>query len=140
MNETLRQRDDFDIYNVNFPFICRNIPAAPAYEVYISQFIRYSIVCDSSHYFLNRGVLLIWKLACGFIEVITSKVLRSPPWLLRFTASAPLVSPKCSWVSLATYRQLSLIFIHTINHRRFLCSVVIINLERRNIRVCSMFD
>ena len=96
MNETLRQSDDFDIYNVNFPFICSNIPAAPAYEVYISQFIRYSIVCDSSHYLLNRDVLLTRKLACGFIEVITSKVLRSPPWFLRFTASAPLVSPKFS--------------------------------------------
>jgi len=27
---------------VNFPFICGNIPAAPAYRVHISQFIRYS--------------------------------------------------------------------------------------------------
>jgi hypothetical protein len=26
---------------VNFPFLCSNIPAAPAYGVYISQLIRY---------------------------------------------------------------------------------------------------
>jgi hypothetical protein len=26
---------------VNFPFICNNNPAAPAYGVYISQLIRY---------------------------------------------------------------------------------------------------
>ena len=30
------KRDDFDFPNVNFPFICSNIPAAPAYGVYIS--------------------------------------------------------------------------------------------------------
>jgi hypothetical protein len=43
---------------VNFPFICSNIPAAPAYGVYISQLIQYSRAC-----------------------VITSNVFRSPPWL-----------------------------------------------------------
>ena len=31
------KRDDFDFPIVNVPFICSNIPAAPAYEVYISQ-------------------------------------------------------------------------------------------------------
>jgi hypothetical protein len=31
------QRDDFNFPIVNFPFICRNIPAAPAYGVYISD-------------------------------------------------------------------------------------------------------
>jgi hypothetical protein len=31
------KRDDFNIPIVNFPFICSNIPAAPAYEVYISM-------------------------------------------------------------------------------------------------------
>jgi len=29
---------------VNFPFICNNIPAAPAYGIYISQMIRYFMV------------------------------------------------------------------------------------------------
>jgi hypothetical protein len=32
--------DDFNLPIVNFPFICSNIPAAPAYGVYISQMIR----------------------------------------------------------------------------------------------------
>jgi hypothetical protein len=36
-NETLRA--DFNFSLVNFPFICRNIPA---FGVYISQLIRYS--------------------------------------------------------------------------------------------------
>ena len=31
------KRDDF-----NFPFICRTIPVASAYEVYVSQLIQYS--------------------------------------------------------------------------------------------------
>ena len=33
---------DFNFLIVNFPFICSNIPAAPAYGVYMSQLIRYS--------------------------------------------------------------------------------------------------
>ena len=33
--------DDFNFPIVNFPFICGNIPTAPAYGVYISQMIRY---------------------------------------------------------------------------------------------------
>ena len=39
------KRDDFNFPIVNFPFICSNIPAAPAYAVYISQLIRYSRAC-----------------------------------------------------------------------------------------------
>jgi len=34
------KRDDFNFPIVNFPFICSNIQAAPAYGVYISQLIR----------------------------------------------------------------------------------------------------
>jgi len=36
------KRDDFNFPIVNFPFLCSNIPAAPAYGVYISQLIRYN--------------------------------------------------------------------------------------------------
>ena len=39
------KRDDFNFPIVNFPFICSNIAAAPAYVVYISQLIRYSTAC-----------------------------------------------------------------------------------------------
>jgi hypothetical protein len=39
------KRDDFNFPIVKFPFICTNIPAAPAYGVYISQLIRYSRTC-----------------------------------------------------------------------------------------------
>ena len=43
---------------VNFPFICSNIPVAPAYVVYISQLIRYSRACGSNHDSLGRRLLL----------------------------------------------------------------------------------
>jgi hypothetical protein len=39
--------DDFNCPIVNFPFICSNITAAPAYGVCISQFILYYRACGS---------------------------------------------------------------------------------------------
>ena len=55
------KRYDFNFPIVNFPFICCNIPAAPAYGVYISQLIRYSRACGSYQDFLYRGLLLTRK-------------------------------------------------------------------------------
>ena len=49
------KRDDFSFPIVNFPLICSNIPAAPAYGVYISQLIPYSRACGSYQDFLDRG-------------------------------------------------------------------------------------
>jgi hypothetical protein len=54
--------DDFHFPIVNFPFICSNITAAPAYGVYISPLIRYSRACGSYQDFLDRGLLLTRKL------------------------------------------------------------------------------
>jgi hypothetical protein len=58
------KRDDFNFLIVNFPFKYSNIPATPAYGVYISQFqlIRYSRACCSYQNFLDRVVLLTRKL------------------------------------------------------------------------------
>ena len=56
------KRDDFNVPIVNFPFICSNFSTAPAYGVYISQMIRYSGACCSYQDFLDRGLLLAWKL------------------------------------------------------------------------------
>jgi hypothetical protein len=64
------KRDDFNFPIVNFPFICSNIPAVPAYGVYISQMIRYSRACGSYQDFLDRGLLLTRKLLNqGFLLV-----------------------------------------------------------------------
>ena len=51
------KRDDFNFPIVNFPFICSNIPAVPAYGGYVSQLIRYSRACGSYQDFLDRGLL-----------------------------------------------------------------------------------
>jgi len=52
---------------VNIPFICSNIPAAPAYGVYVSQLIQYSSACSSYQDFLDKGFLLTRKyLTKGF--------------------------------------------------------------------------
>ena len=56
------KRDYFNLPIVNFPLICSNIPAAPAYGVYISQLIRYTRACGSYQDFLDRGLLLTRKL------------------------------------------------------------------------------
>jgi len=50
-------RYDLKFSTVNFPIICFNIPAAPAYGVYISMLIRNSRVCGSCHDFLDRYFL-----------------------------------------------------------------------------------
>jgi hypothetical protein len=42
--------------------ISRNIPAAPAYGVYISQLIRYYRACGTYQDFLERGFVLTRKL------------------------------------------------------------------------------
>ena len=62
--------DDLNFSIVNFPFVCSNIPAAPAYGVYISQLIGYSRACGSYQDFLDRGLLLTRKLLNqGFLLV-----------------------------------------------------------------------
>ena len=67
-NKLYDKRNDFKFPIVNFQFICSNIPAAPAYGVYISQLIQYSRGCCSYQYFLDRGFLLTRKLLIqGFL-------------------------------------------------------------------------
>jgi hypothetical protein len=64
------KRDDFNFPIVNFLFMCSNIPAAPAYGVYISQLIGYSNACGSYQDFLDGGLLLPRELLNqGFILV-----------------------------------------------------------------------
>ena len=55
------KRDDFNFPIVNFPAICSNIPAEPAYGAYISQLIRYSRAYGFQD-FLDRGLLLTRQL------------------------------------------------------------------------------
>ena len=50
--------DGFNFLNVNFPFLCNSILAAPVYGVYISQLIRYNRACISYRDLLVRVLLL----------------------------------------------------------------------------------
>jgi len=51
------KRDDFTFPIDNFPFICINIPASPAYRVYISQLISSSRACAQYSDFLDWAQL-----------------------------------------------------------------------------------
>ena len=48
------KRDDFSFRIVNFPHMDSNIPANPAYGVYISQLMRYVRICTSKLDFIHR--------------------------------------------------------------------------------------
>jgi hypothetical protein len=52
------KRNDFTFPIVNFPFTSSNIPASPAYGVYISQLVRYSRAGAQYSDFLDRAQLL----------------------------------------------------------------------------------
>ena len=51
------KRDDFNFKIINVPNMCSNIPASPAYGVYISQLIRYARASNYSD-FLKRNLHL----------------------------------------------------------------------------------
>jgi hypothetical protein len=53
---------DFNFSIVNFPHLFGNIPASPAYGVYISWLIRFARACSKYDQFLVRGSLLTNKL------------------------------------------------------------------------------
>ena len=57
------KRNDFNFKIINFPNVCSNIPASPAYGVYISQLIRYARASSNysdylKHHFHLRNSLL----------------------------------------------------------------------------------
>jgi hypothetical protein len=52
------KRDDFNFKNINFPNMCSNIPASPAYGVYISQLIRSAWASSNYSDFLKRHLYL----------------------------------------------------------------------------------
>ena len=56
------KRDDFDFEIVNYPYIESNIPVKPAYGVYVSQLLRYTLTCSFYDDFLHRHKSLVEKL------------------------------------------------------------------------------
>ena len=61
------KRDAFGFHIVNFPFMSRNIPLAPAYGVYASQLIRYARCCSNySDFLLCHRPLVTRLLSQGY--------------------------------------------------------------------------
>ena len=56
------KRDEFVFPIINFPFNSSNIPASPAYEVYSSQLICFSMECAQYSDFLDKAQILKQKL------------------------------------------------------------------------------
>jgi hypothetical protein len=56
------KRDDFNFKIINFPNMCSNIPASPAYGVYISQLIRYASARSNYSDFFKRNLYLRTRL------------------------------------------------------------------------------
>jgi hypothetical protein len=52
------KRNDFNFKIINFPNMCSNIPASPAYGVYISELIRYARASSNYSYFMKRHLHL----------------------------------------------------------------------------------
>jgi hypothetical protein len=48
------EQDDFNFKIINFPNMCSNIPASPAYGVYISQLIRYARASSNDSDFVTH--------------------------------------------------------------------------------------
>jgi hypothetical protein len=65
------KRDYFNFSIFNFPYLCSNIPTSSAYDVYISQLIRYARDCSTFDQFLVWGSLLTKSWCCrGFNSLI----------------------------------------------------------------------
>ena len=56
--EMYDKRDDFNLKIINFPNMCSNIPASPAYGVYISRLICYARASSNYADFLKRHLHL----------------------------------------------------------------------------------
>ena len=68
--------DDFNFHITNFPFLSSNIPASPAYGVFISQLIRYARADSSYKCFILRATRLS-KIRQGTFEIVIEEALWS---------------------------------------------------------------
>lgn len=59
------KRDIVNFPIVNFPFLSSNIPSAPAYRVYVSQFVRYAKACSPQDLAVGRKKLRSTARTCG---------------------------------------------------------------------------
>ena len=91
------KRDDFTFRIVNFPHMDSNIPANPAYGVYISQLVRYARICTSKVDFMNRLRRLSLRLRQqGFLTNHFSEHLLNSS-IGMFLSSGSMVQPCGRW-------------------------------------------
>ena len=86
------KRDDFNFPIINFLFISINIPASSAYEVYISQLIRYSRT--GAHYYDFWTELSCWR------KCFSNKVALHLGWSHRYKHSPVVIT---IWLTVAKY-------------------------------------
>jgi hypothetical protein len=113
--------DDLNFANVNFPFLCSNIPLSPAYGVYISQLIWYSRACSTYENFSKWGQLLtkmlmlqgyneyrlkssFWKFYVRYNDFLRYQIITSPyaEWFVSYWSFVKLSFPYCLWRSCRT--------------------------------------
>lgn len=56
------KRDSFNFHIVNYSFMCGNIPAGPAYGIYISQLVQFGRICVNYEDFVGRHKLMTGRL------------------------------------------------------------------------------
>ena len=73
------QLRNFNLHITSFPYLSSSIPSSTAYDVFISQLIRYARACSSYECFILRAVRLSSKLhGQGYIkEIVPQEVLWS---------------------------------------------------------------
>jgi hypothetical protein len=91
------KRDDFNFPIVNFSVICSNIPAAPAYGIYISKLFRYSWACGTYQDFFDIRLLITKKLLNqGFLVVKLKSSVRMFSWITRYAHNRKIGKPNNS--------------------------------------------
>ena len=99
------KRDDVNFDITNFPFLSSNIPASPAYGVFISQLIRYARAYTSYGCFILRATRFSNKLLKqkfihqGAFEIVIEEVSWSIRGYFRTICSSSLTNAK--WHSVA---------------------------------------
>jgi hypothetical protein len=93
-------RDDFNFKIINFPNMCSNIPASPAYGVYISLLIRYARASNVTHWLkicltfvltsLSLYIFTIWK------SIVYYRLCRDRIYFDKILVYGTVVVPKIS--------------------------------------------
>ena len=73
------KRDDFNFHITNFPFLCSNISASPAYGVFISKLIRYARLASRIDvlFWGRHDFQISFSIRQGTLEIVIEDILWS---------------------------------------------------------------